>query len=391
MRILYLIPSLDGSGGAEQAVAALAGPLTARGVGLEVVTLAPTPGPGTHGDLTARVESAGATVATLAPSRLPGPLGRAELAVRVAALVRDRRPDLVHTTLFDADLVGRTGGWAARVGVVSSLVNVAYGPEQRANPAITPWKLDLVRRADRATARVVRRFHALSPHVAEVMGPRLGIGPERIDVIPRGRDAAALGPSDQARRARVRAELGIAPDQVLVLAAARHEFQKGLDVLVAAWPTIRAGRPDAQLLIGGRRGAQTPQLQRLTAAQGPDAGIAWLGRRDDVADLLMACDAFVMPSRWEGFGSILVEAMALGANVVASDVGPIPEVAGSGWARLVPPQDPGALGAAVIEALDQDPSERRRRAEAGHRRFASTYDLEVVADATVAFYRRALG
>ena len=52
---------------------------------------------------------------------------------------------------------------------------------------------------------------------------------------------------------------------------------------------------------------------------------------------------------------------------------------------------PAALAAAVVEALDQDPAERRRRAEAGRRRFAANYDLEVVADATVAFYRRALG
>ena len=77
--------------------------------------------------------------------------------------------------------------------MVSSLVNVAYGPEQRANPALVAWKLEAARWADRLSALGVRRFHALSPHVAEVMGPRLGIPAARIDVIPRGRDAAALG------------------------------------------------------------------------------------------------------------------------------------------------------------------------------------------------------
>ncbi len=80
--------------------------------------------------LVAEAESAGATVSML------GRGGRVAQIRQVRALVADRRPDLVHTTLFDADVVGRVGGRLARTPVVSSLVNVAYGPEQRANPAL---------------------------------------------------------------------------------------------------------------------------------------------------------------------------------------------------------------------------------------------------------------
>ena len=58
---------------------------------------------------------------------------------------------------------------------------------------------------------------------------------------------------------------------------------------------------------------------------------------------MVAADVFVVPSRWEGFGSILVEAMALGTTLVASDVGPVPDVVGSGWARLVPPDQAAPL------------------------------------------------
>ncbi len=124
VHILYLIPGLDGSGGAEQAVAAMADPYRRRGVQLDVVTFT-----GRNG-LAHEVEAGGATVLALAPRALP----RAALEVR--GLVRSRRPDLVHTTLFDADLVGRIGGRLGGAPVVSSLVNVAYGPEQRANPAL---------------------------------------------------------------------------------------------------------------------------------------------------------------------------------------------------------------------------------------------------------------
>jgi glycosyltransferase involved in cell wall biosynthesis len=274
--------------------------------------------------------------------------------------------------------------------VVSSLVNVAYGPEQRADPALVPWKLEAARWADRLSALGVRRFHALSPYVAEVMGPRLGIPADRVDIIPRGRDAAALGAPSEARRARVRAALGVGPDEELVVAAARHEFQKGLDVLVGAWPAIRLAHPRARLAIAGRRGNQSNQLEAMIEGQGPGAAITWLGRRDDVGDLMVAADAFVVPSRWEGFGSILVEAMALGTSVVVSDVGPVPWVVGTGWARLVAPDDGEALAGAVGDALDQDPAERDRRARQGRDRFAQTFSLDVVADATVEFYGRAL-
>ena len=99
----------------------------------------------------------------------------------------------------------------------------------------------------------------------------------------------------------------------------------------------------------------------------------------------------MVPSRWEGLGSILVEGMALGARVVASDVGPIPEVVGSGWARLVPPEQPAALAQAILETLGQDRDEAARRADIARSRFDASFSIDVVADATVAFYERALG
>jgi glycosyltransferase involved in cell wall biosynthesis len=384
VRILYLIPSLDRSGGAEQAIAALAGPLADRGVSLEVVTFG-GPRDRAPGALVEPVEAAGGKVSTLRPA------GRMGQILQVRRLVAERRPDLVHTTLFDADVVGRVGARAAGTPVVSSLVNVAYGPEQRANPALRGWKVEGVRWIDRTTGMTVRRFHALSPHVAEVMGRRLGIRPDRIDVIPRGRDAAVLGEPTSARRRQVRASLGIDDDRLLVVAAARHEYQKGLDVLVSAWSTVRAAQPGAALLIGGRVGNETGRLEAAVGAQGADSGIELLGARDDVADLMVGADVFVVPSRWEGFGSILVEAMALGATLVTSEVGPIPDVVGEGWARLVPPGQAGPLAAAVLDAAGQSPDDARRRSEVARARFAECFRIDVVADAMAAFYRRALG
>src|SRR5207344_831816 len=102
------------------------------------------------------------------------------------------------------------------------------------------------------------------------------------------------------------------------------------------------------------------------------------GPRDDVPDLLCAADVFVVPSRWEGLGSILVEAMALGAPVVASSVGPIPDLAGS-WARLVPPDDPAALADAVVATVHQPSAEGARRTRVAVQQFEEGFTLDAVA------------
>jgi glycosyltransferase involved in cell wall biosynthesis len=382
VRIVYLIPSLDGSGGAEQAVAALAAPLVARGVELQVIVFAGRSDRGSG--LVEMVEAAGATVDELPPG------GHAGRARAVRGELRRRRPDLVHTTLFEADLAGRAAARLTSTPAVSSLVNVAYGSEQMANPALTPWKVEAARWLERGSAIGVRRFHALSLHVARVMGPRLGIAASRIDVIPRGRDPEQLGESSPARRREVRARLGIADDTPLVVAAARHEYQKGLDVLLSAWPTVQRSRPDAVLLIGGRDGNETASLRRQVDALGRGAGVELIGARRDVADLMVAADSFVVPSRWEGFGSILVEAMALGTTLVATSVEPVPDVVGDGWARLVPPDQPESMGVAIVDALGQSAAESARRAAVASARFADRFHIDVVADATVSFYERAL-
>src|SRR5256885_15159329 len=114
MRVLYVIDSL-GPGGAEASLVALARLYPARGVELEVAYLQDRPG---------LQEALAATGARLTP--LAGPGGRHGWVRRAAALARDRRPDLVHTTLFEADIAGRLAGASARVPIVSSIVNVGY-------------------------------------------------------------------------------------------------------------------------------------------------------------------------------------------------------------------------------------------------------------------------
>ena len=131
MRVLTVIDSLDPSGGAEQSLAAMAPALVAQGVELHVAYLRERPR-----SIAGPLREAGAAVHPLAGSG-----GRAGDVARVTRLVHSLRPDLVHTTLFEADQAGRVGARLARCPVVTSLVNVAYGRAQAATPGIAAWKL----------------------------------------------------------------------------------------------------------------------------------------------------------------------------------------------------------------------------------------------------------
>ena len=378
MRLLYVIDSLAPFG-AEQSLTALAPRYRVRGIDVDVAYLKEGPG------LLEALQAGGARC-----FRVDGGRGRVGRMRSVRALIEHRRPDLVHTTLFEADIAGRIAAAAARVPVVSSLVSEPYGREHAEDPRIVAWKLRGAQLVDGATARLVRRFHALTSHSAEVMGRRLRIARSRIEVIPRGRDHLALGTRDRERTRRVRRSLGIEARVPLILAVARQEHQKGLDVLLRALPGVLAELPTARLLIAGREGGQTPMLRMLTRDLGLERAVCYLGVRWDVPDLLAAADAFAFPSRFEGFGCAVLEAMAMEAPIVASDLPPVHEVIGPDRpALLVPPNDPSALGRAIVAAL-LDGTGAAHRTEVARARFLGQFTIDRVADDMVGFYERAL-
>jgi glycosyltransferase involved in cell wall biosynthesis len=377
VHVLYVIDSLV-PGGAERSLATLAPHLVARGVALEVAVLHDRPG------LQPQLEDAGAPVVSLG-----GGGGRVQWFRRCSRLVRETRPDLVHTTLFEADVVGRLAAAGARVPVVSSIVNETYGAAHLADPQLVRWKVRGAQFVDAATARLARRFHAVSEHVADTMAHRLRLPRARFDVIPRTRDSAYLGVRSSERRAAARAALGIGDGTRLVVAAARLDYAKGLDVLVEAFPQILVHVPDARLLLVGRAAADAERVAGLVGAHGLQERVSLLGERDDVAELLCAADALVLPSRREGFPGVLLEAMVLRAPIVATDIAQNREVVGDDCALLVPVEDPGALADGVVQTL-HDPAASEARAARAFDRFHERFSVDRIADATIEFYERAL-
>ena len=304
----------------------------------------------------AKASRSGSIAAGVTLFHVPPGSNRLVTISRLRKLIRAQRPDLVHTMVFEADIAGRTAAFLSRTPVVSSIINEMYGPEHEATVA-SKLGFRLAWLSDAATARFVRRFHAITETVADVMAPRLRVDRRSIDVIYRGRDPEEFPERTPARRMELRHSLGIDDERPVLLATSRQEPQKGLDVFIEALPTLLEKHPTAIVLLAGREGASTNDLKRRTEELGLTEHIRFLGHRHDVADLLCASDALVFPSSFEGLGGSLIEAMAVGCPIVCSDLPVLREVTqlegGDHAAQFFPPGDVSALTGAIIQTLEQ--------------------------------------
>jgi glycosyltransferase involved in cell wall biosynthesis len=374
---LHVIDSLQPAGAEISTVSQLPG-LETHGARTTICHLSP------EGGLGERVTARGFDVIH------PGSrLGRRSAVSFVRDAIRSTRPDLVHTTLFEADLAGRLAARLEGIRAVSSIVNDHYGPAQRKALHVRRLRLLAAQAADVATATTVVRFQALSPAIAAAMTRRLRLPSERVDVIPRGRDLAALGRRTRSRRDAARHDLGVGPTEHLVVTVGRHERQKGLDVLVEAAARVRRVRHHVRFVVAGREGNETTALKGAIRDHGLDESFALLGHRRDVAELMCAADTLVAPSRWEGFGGVTLEAMALEAPIVTTDIPTARELLPDHSVALhVPPDSAKDLSSAILQSLTL-PSDARQRASAARLR-AERFDLDRVCAELADFYRAAL-
>jgi glycosyltransferase involved in cell wall biosynthesis len=185
---------------------------------------------------------------------------------------------------------------------------------------------------------------AVSPDGARNTARLFGLVGDAVGVIANG---VPHHDRDPVVRAAVRAELGTAPDAVVVLTAARLSEQKDHATIAAALPALREVAPAVELWWAGSGPLET----QLRSAVGDSDAVRFLGRRDDVPALLAGADLFLLPSRFEGAPLALLEAMAAGLPVVVSDIGAHTDVVRDGETGVVfAVGDPGALAQRVAWA-----------------------------------------
>lgn len=374
MHVMQVIDSLHG-GGAETSVLEVVPGLAARGIRTSIVTIMPD-----DGALEDQVRALGISHRRLTRHE---PVGK---TLELRDIIRAEQPDLIHTTLLFANLAGRIAARTLHTPVVTTLANQDYGPEHRANSRYGAWTVRAVHGADLATTPLTTRFHAISEDVARVMGRRLRIHSERVQVVYRGRDPARLGVASRDRRLQARAALSIGADTPVVLSVGRLDRQKAVETTIRAFRRVVVQIPNAVLLIAGRPG-NADAMVRAEAARTPSARL--LGHRTDVPDLMCAADVLSFPSRWEGLGGTLIEAMALRLGIVASGIPPVEEAIGDvGW-PLVRPDDDEALADGLISVLEGGAVNEARK-DAGQRRFRRLFTVEAACDGMAGLYQDVL-
>jgi glycosyltransferase involved in cell wall biosynthesis len=319
----------------------------------------------------ARVEAAGATHREWTAGRAPGP-GAFLDAGRVAGIVRDEKPALVHLHSSKAGLAGRLA--------VRGALPTIFQPHA--------WSFEAVRGPLRTLTvawerRAARWGTILCVSEAERQrGESHGIrGAMR--VIPNGVDLDAWreASADDRSAARRRLEL---EDRPTVVCIGRLCRQKGQDVLLAAWPEVVAHVPEAQLVLVG----DGPDGEALRRAAG--SSVRLVGRRSDVGSWLAATDVVAQPSRWEGMSIGMLEAMATGRSIVASDVPGSAEALGGDAGAVVPREDAAELARALAERL-ADPAMAAAEGRRGRARVEASHDLRAMTAALAGLYEELVG
>jgi glycosyltransferase involved in cell wall biosynthesis len=276
--------------------------------------------------------------------------------------LRREEIDLVHAHMFRAEVIGTRAAVAAGTAAIVATVHssrVRSDDDIRLLASLTP-SMDRLIVPSEAIARKVR---------AE------GRQGARFAIVPNGIDLSRF--SGSVRPCALRGEYGVPSSAPLLGVVARLEPEKGHRHLIEAMPAILRAVPEAWLAVIGE-GSEADALRAQTAALGSRvaARVLFTGRRDDVSALTADLTLAVLPSLREAQGISLLEAMARGVPVVASEIGGIPEVVTDGVdGRLVPPGDPAALADAIVE-LVRDPALRHRLGEAGRRTVADRFSID---------------
>lgn len=302
-------------------------------------------------------------------------------------LIRNRRCyDIIHCQqLFGSAMVAMFARRLLGKPVVirSTTAGTLSEPAALAASALGGWRVEQVRRAD--------AFVALTAAMKEEL-VAVPIMAEKIRVIHNGTSIPSEASYRGETRATCRCKLGLVYKQ-MVIYSGRLSSEKNLDVLLSCWPAVRAACPEAHLLLLGSGGAYRSvesDLKDLARGMSLDGSVHFLGHVPNPMDYLLASDAFVLPTSTEGMSNSLVEALACGTAIVATDIPANRELLEEGKnALLVPIRDQNALATALNRILG-DAALGSRLAAAGRELAEQDLSADTMVARYLALYREVI-
>jgi glycosyltransferase involved in cell wall biosynthesis len=375
VRVVHVIVDLD-VGGAEITLERLLAGIDRARFDCEVISM--TPG----GAMRARMSRMGVEVDDLGMRHgVPDPLS----VVRLTTRLRRRRPDVVHTWMYHANLLGSIAArGAGSPPVIWGIRNTV--PEASRSKPLSRWSVRVGARLSRWGARriVCPSTAAAAAHVA------IGYEDKSMVVIPNGFDTRVLRP-DRTARARVRGDLGIPPSAPVVGLVARFDPEKDHENFAAAAGLVLQRHPDVHFVLCGTGvTSDNHQLVSWLRAEGAERAAHLLGPREDVAQLFGACDVVTLASVSEAFPNVLGEAMACAVPCVTTDVGDAAEIVGD-TGCVVPARDPKALADALSFVLDLPALDRTALGAAARSRIVHRFELASVVSRYESLYEEVAG
>ena len=341
--------------------------------GVTVVRRSPTPALDFVPDnLLSWVGELDASLATAATAQV-GQMAAAETPV-----------DVIHCHDWMTTQAGVAAAQAAGVPLVATIHATERGRHQGHLPGDISVAVDATeRRLCQAADELITCSQAMRNDVIT----QLGANPDRVAVLPNGIDESVWRTEEsQRRRARVRWG-GTGP---LLMFTGRLEVEKGIYTMLDALPGILNNFPDARLVVAGQ-GGQSAQFDADIAERGLSPAVmraGWLSE-EELKALIAAADVALVPSLYEPFGLVALEAMALGTPVVAARTGGLADIVDNGRTGLTfTPGDPGELASAVVETLS-DPRAAAARADLARAELPKRFNWRHIAEDTVAVYERA--
>ena len=347
-RIDWLITEMNITGGAESFVRYTAPRVRKAGWDLRVITFIP------GGELLQELKKEGVPVIELGV--------RSKIDFRVALRLRklwgETRPDLVHTHLFHAGIVGRlVAHW---MGIRPVVVH-QHGAE-RARSNLRTW-------ADRVTSGWVSCYVVTCQAVADILALRERVKSSRIKIIYNGLEIQNVS------EIKLPADWPVLSGIPVIGSVGRLSLEKGQEILIQAMAILNKNGIKAHLVLLGEGQARTT-IENQVNDLGLSEQVHLLGARRDIPAWLSHFQVFILPSHWEGISMALLEAMAAGVPVIATRVGGTPEVIRDHESGiLVPPGEPAALADALQQLLT-DPDLRHRLSEGARHRVREHFSID---------------
>jgi glycosyltransferase involved in cell wall biosynthesis len=310
-----------------------------------------------------------------ARTRAEYPLG----LFRLMRYLRRERIDLLHTHLFEPSAVGLLAGVLAGTrGRIMTRHYSNYHTRIRKR-----WHV----RMDQLCNRMSHAVIAVSQHTADHIVHEEGAPVEKVHVALNGIDFSRVKVSDRDAPARLRREWCPGGEHLLVVPGRLHP-EKGHTYFFQALPLIRQRLACPVVVVVAGAGPFEAAYREEVRSLGCEDIVRFLGFRRDIPDVIAAADLVVLPSVAEAFGLVVAEALYLGAPIVATHVGGIPEIVEDGIdGVLVPPANSKALAGAIVSLLG-DSERRRRLANAGRERVAERFSFEKMMRAYEQVYER---